>query len=167
MTDIYAVLAQHQIAYERLDHPPVRTVEEAKRLVPPHRGTATKNLFLRDEKGRRHFLVTVAHDKQVDLRRLAVAVRSSKLSFGSPERLQKHLGVEPGAVTLLAVVNDPTHQVEVYIDRGLWQKEALAYHPLVNTATLVIDREGVERLLQATGHPYQLVEIPSRSADGG
>ncbi|MBI4502685.1 MAG: prolyl-tRNA synthetase associated domain-containing protein [Gemmatimonadetes bacterium] len=162
MADIYAVLDANRIPYERLDHPPVYTVEEADRLVPPGPGHRTKNLFLRDDKGRRHFLVTVAHDKQVDLRRLATTLGSSKLSFGSSERLKKYLGLEPGAVTLLAVVNDPSRQVEVFIDRDLWDGQPIRCHPLVNTATLVIPRDGVERLLQASGHTYRLIDVPKK-----
>jgi len=159
--DIYAFLDAHGISFERLDHPPVYTVEEASRLVPPGPGASTKNLFLRDEKGRRHFLLTVAHDKHVDLRRLAGVLGSTKLSLGSPERLAKYLGVEPGAVTILALINDPERQVEVFIDQDLWKSTALRCHPLVNTATLIVPREGVERFLAATGHSYRLIKIPT------
>jgi Ala-tRNA(Pro) deacylase len=164
MADIYAFLDANGITYQRHDHPPVYTVEEAQRLVPELPAAHTKNLFLRDEKGRRHFLVMVAHDKQVDLRRLSTVLGSSKLSFGSPDRLARHLGVEPGAVTILAVINDPERKVEVVIDRDLWKAEALRCHPLVNTATLVVRREGVQRVLQVTGHPIQLIDVPTRTA---
>jgi len=164
MPDIYAVLEANGIPYRRHDHAPVYTVEEAERLVPPLPATQTKNLFLRDEKGRRHFLVMVAHDKQVDLRRLSSVLGSTKLSFGSPERLAKHLGVEPGAVTILAVINDPERSVEVFIDRDLWKSEALRCHPLVNTATLEVSRDGLGRLLQVTGHGYRLIDVPARTA---
>ncbi|MBI2403446.1 MAG: prolyl-tRNA synthetase associated domain-containing protein [Gemmatimonadetes bacterium] len=162
--DIYGFLEAHGIPYERLDHPPVYTVEEASRLVPPGPGTPTKNLFLRDEKGRRHFLLTVAHDKQVDLRRMAGVMGSSKLSLGSPKRLARHLGVQPGAVTILALINDPDRRVEVFIDGDLWKSAAVRCHPLVNTATLIVPREGLERFLAATGHSYRLIRIPT--ADG-
>jgi Ala-tRNA(Pro) deacylase len=161
VSDIYAFLDAQGIPYQRYDHPAVFTVEEASRLVPDMPAAHTKNLFLRDEKGRRHFLVVVEANKRVDLRRLSVVLQSSKLSFGSPDRLAKHLGVEPGAVTVLAVVNDAEHRVEVFIDRDLWRADALRCHPLVNTATLSVPREGIERLLEATGHRYQLIDIPS------
>ena len=160
MTDLFAFLDAHAVSYARVDHPAVFTVEESKRLVPPLAGTPTKNLFLRDEKGRRHFLVIVGHDTQVDLRALAPVLHASKLSLGSPERLTARLGVEPGSVSLLALVNDPQHQVEVFFDRALWQTDALHAHPLVNTATLAIPRDGVERFLAATGHRWTLVTVP-------
>jgi Ala-tRNA(Pro) deacylase len=162
MIDVYAFLDGHGIRYARTDHPAVFTVEESKRLVPPLPATQTKNLFLRDQKGARHFLVVVGHDTQVDLRALASVLRATKLSLGSPERLMTHLGVEPGSVSLLALVNDTTRRVELFIDRPLWQAGALACHPLVNTATLVIPHEGIERFLKTTGHDARVVDVPAR-----
>jgi len=167
MADLFSVLEEHDIAFERTDHPAVFTVEEARRLVPRLPATPTKNLFLRDQKGARHFLVVVGHDKAVDLKALAPVIGSSKLSLGSPERLKTRLGIEPGAVSLLALVNDPAHAVEVFIDRALWQADALQCHPLVNTATLVIARDGIERFLQATGHAFRVVDVPGRGATEG
>jgi Ala-tRNA(Pro) deacylase len=163
--DIYAFLDSHGISYERHDHAPVFTVDDVQRLLRPLGGTQTKNLFLRDEKGRRHFLVVVGHDKQVDLRRLSATIGSTKLSFGSPDRLKKHLGIDPGSVSLLALINDPAHTVEVCLDREVWNTNSLCCHPLVNTATLVVPREGLERFLEATGHRYQVIEVPARIAE--
>jgi len=162
MSDIFEFLGANGIAHTRTDHPAVFTVEESKRLVPALPATQTKNLFLRDQKGIRHFLVVVGHDKHVDLKALAPVVRATKLSLGSPERLLTHLGIEPGSVSLLALVNDRNRRVEVFIDRELWQAEALACHPLVNTATLVIAHEGIVRFLQATGHEAHIITVPSQ-----
>jgi Ala-tRNA(Pro) deacylase len=164
MSDIYEYLDAHGIAFQRCDHPAVFTVAEVKRLVPPLDGTHTKNLFLRDKKGRHHVLVVVGSDKQVDIKGLSGAIGLDHLSFGSPERLKKYLGIEPGAVSLLALLNDANREVEVFVDRELWNASALQCHPLVNTATLVISRQGIERFLQATGHPYRLVDVPSPPA---
>lgn len=164
MPDIFEFLVAHGIAYQRCDHPAVFTVAEVKRLVPPLTGTHTKNLFLRDKKGRRHVLVVVGSDTQVDIRKLSGALGLDHLSFGSPERLKKYLGIEPGAVSLLALINDANHDVAVFVDRPLWNADALQCHPLVNTATLVIAREGIERFLAATGHAYRLVDVPSAPA---
>jgi Ala-tRNA(Pro) deacylase len=164
MTDIYQFLDQHGIGYERHDHPPVFTCEEAQRLVPPLDAAPTKNLFLRDDKGRRHFLVSVGFEKSVDLKKLSSVIGSSKLSLASPERLKEHLGVDPGAVTLLGVVNDPDHAVEVIVDENLWNSQAFQCHPLVNTSTLVVSREGMERLFGATGHKIRVVCVPGRQS---
>lgn len=161
MADIYEFLDTHGIAYHRCDHPAVFTVAEVKRLVPPLDGAHTKNLFLRDKKGRRHVLVVTSSDKQVDIKGLCGVLEFDHLSFGSPERLQKYLGIEPGSVSLLALLNDVHGEVGVFIDRTLWSATALQCHPLVNTATLVIAREGIERFLAATGHAYRLVDVPA------
>lgn len=160
MPDIYEFLDAHSIAYQRCDHPAVFTVAEVKRLVPPLDGTHTKNLFLRDKKCRRHVLVVVGSDKQVDIKGLSGVLGFDHLSFGSPERLKKYLGIEPGSVSLLALLNDANRDVEVCIDRELWSATALQCHPLVNTVTLVISREGIERFLTGTGHPFRLVDVP-------
>lgn len=162
MADIYSFLEQNGIRYEKFEHPAVFTCEEAERLCPPMPGAHTKNLFLRDRKGERHFLVTVGYDKQVDLKMLTKVIGTDKLSFASPERLKKYLGVEPGAATLLGLVVDANRNVEFFIDEALWKADALLCHPLVNTATLAISHAGIESFLQATEHPVQVVSVPER-----
>lgn len=159
--DIYAFLDSHGIAFERFDHEPVFTVEQSHALrTEPMPGKDTKNLFLRDDKGTRHFLVTVGHEKKVDLKALKKILGTQKLSFGSPERLKDHLGVEPGSVTLLGLANDPEHRVEFYIDKALWDADGVCCHPLVNTATLAIPHEGIVKFLQATGHRANIIDVP-------
>lgn len=160
MKDIYKFLADYDIEYERHDHPPVFTCEEAERLVPPLPAAKTKNLFLRDNKGRRHFLVIVGYEKTVDLKALRDLLGSSKLSLGSAERMQKYLGVTPGAVSLLALVIDVNKEVEVIFDKDLWQSNAFRFHPLVNTSTLVISRENIERFLEITGNIVLVLDVP-------
>jgi Ala-tRNA(Pro) deacylase len=161
----FAFLDVHGIDYQRCDHPAVYTVEEAERLVPPLPGAKTKNLFLRDKPGRRHFLVCVPAAKQVDIKALSGAIGANGLSFGSAERLRRHLGVEPGAVTLLAVFNDAGHRVDLFIDEDLWRADAFQFHPLVNTSTLVMSREAVTRFLELTGHSLQVIRVPEKNSD--
>lgn len=163
MTDFFSYLESHDIAYERHDHPAVYTIEEADRLVPPLPAAKTKNLFLRDSKGRRHFLTIVSGDKQVDTKGLQAVLGTSRLSFGSPRRLKEYLGIEPGAVSLFAVVNDTEQKVEVIVDKDIWSSSAFQFHPLVNTSTLVVSKQGVVRFLESTGHVPQVVEVPERS----
>jgi Ala-tRNA(Pro) deacylase len=160
---LYAFLSEHGIAYQRCDHPAVYTVEEAARRVPPLPGAKTKNLFLRDKPGRRHFLVCVPAAKQVDIKALSEAIGANRLSFGSADRLKQHLGVEPGAVTLLAVFNDRAHAVDLFVDEDLWQADAFQFHPLVNTATLVLSREAVARFVELTGHRMHRVKVPGKA----
>ena len=158
--NLEAFLRENGIAAARHEHPPVMTVEESLRLVPPLPGAKTKNLFLRDKKGKRHFLVTVRHDLAVDLSALEFALGVRGLGFGSPERLSKHLGVAPGSVSLLGLVNDTSKAVEFVIDRKLWEAVAVHAHPLRNDATLVIEHADLERFLAATGHTPHIIDVP-------
>ena len=160
MTDSYHFLDNHQIEYERHDQPPVYTVEDVNRLVPPLEAAKTKSLFLRDAKGSRHFLVIVKGEKRVNLKALPDLLNSSRLRFGSPDRLKKHLGVDPGSVSLFAVINDIVKAVELIIDTDLWKSDAFQFHPLVNTSTLVISRDNIKRFLDQTGHSAQILDVP-------
>lgn len=169
MIDIATLLREHGITAPRHEHAAVMTVQESERLVPQLPGAKTKNLFLRDRKGLRHFLVTVPHDLAVDLKALGAMIGAPGLGFASSERLRKHLGIAPGSVSLLALCNDTVGAVEFVIDRALWTAPALQAHPLVNTATMILSREDVERFVAATGHSPRIVDVPpaavSHSAD--
>jgi Ala-tRNA(Pro) deacylase len=161
--DIFDVLAMLGIPYARHDHAPVFTCEEAAAAVPVEPGTShTKNLFLRDKKGRRHWLLVTDCAKSVDLRQLAPTIGADHLSLGSAERLARYLGVTPGAVTILALINDRDHAVELVIDADVWAAARLRCHPLVNTSTLVITRGDVERFLTLTGHAPAIVRVAGR-----
>jgi Ala-tRNA(Pro) deacylase len=160
--DIYQFLADHDIEYERHDHEPVFTCEEADRLVPSLPAAKTKNLFLRDRKGRRHFLVVVGYGKTVDLKALSSLLGVSRLSLASPARLKRYLGVDPGSVSILGIVNDANQEVAVIVDRDLWGAQAFRCHPLVNTSTLVISRDDIQRLLKITDHQVRILTVPSR-----
>lgn len=161
MSDIYEFLDNGNIEYQRHDHPPVFTVEDVHRLTPDLPGAKTKNLFLRDKKGSRHFLVVVPADRRINLKALPEILESSKISFGSPDRLMEHLGITPGSVSLFAIVNDQKNRVEVIIDESLWESEAFQFHPLVNTSTLIISKDSIKRFLAATGHEFKILDIPA------
>jgi Ala-tRNA(Pro) deacylase len=163
--DIFEFLQVHDIKYTRQDHPAVFTVAEALRHVPPLPGVRTKNLFLRDRKGRRHFLVVVGYHKSVDLGKLTRLLGVSKLGFCSPDRLQRLLGVDPGSVSVMGLVNDAFGEVELIIDQSVWSAEAFQCHPLTNTSTIVIKNDDFVRFLDLTGHRAQVFEVPSRVDD--
>ena len=122
--ELLAFLDQNQIPYQRFSHPPVFTCEEARQVAPDLPGADTKNLFLRDGKGKRHFLVTVPDHKSVNLKALSAALEVKNLTFASPERLLRFLGVTPGAVTLLGVFNDSERAVESPVSGSIWQIRA-------------------------------------------
>ena len=150
------------ISYERHDHPAVFTVDEVTELVSISRGARTKNLFVRDKKGRRHVLIVVAFDKKVDLMALGEMTELGRLSFASRERLWTYLGVEPGSVTIMGVINDRDHHVEVIIDQEVWEAPAVRCHPLLNTCTVVLEQDGLRHLLHSTGHDPMILNVPSK-----
>jgi Ala-tRNA(Pro) deacylase len=156
---LLAFMERGGVAYRRFTHPPVYTCDEARRYRPPFPGLETKNLFLRDEK-RRFFLVMTDCVRRLDLRGLGRAIGAPKLHFGSQEDLLERLGLEPGAVTVLGLVNDFKRQVELLVDAQYWPSPAYLCHPLVNTATLALDHAALLQFLALTGHAPRVVEMP-------
>lgn len=161
---IYSLLDQLAIPYQRFDHPPVFTCEEASRLLPDLPAAKTKNLFLRDPKSERLFLVVSPEEHRVDLKALAAMLGVKRLSFGSPERLDAVLGLTPGSVTLLAMVRDREKAVEL-VDEAIWQAEQVQCHPLVNTATLIIRLDDVRRLLTHLDREAIVMRLPAATCD--
>jgi len=161
MINIYELLDNNNITYERFDHPAAFTCEQAEEVCPKMPGASIKNLFLYDKRTDKHFLVVVGKEKQVDLKALKNILDVSNLSFASTERLQKYLGVEPGAVTVLGLAHDTTNAVTVIFDINLKDK-TLQCHPLVNTATLAIPFEDIKKFLSITKHSYEFLDIPTR-----
>ena len=155
--ELYAYLDGMGLSYEVEEHAPVFTIDEMRELGI--KGSVCKNLFLRDAKGRQHFLVVLPGDRQADLGALAAALGSSKLSFASEERLMKHLGLTKGSVTPLAVIQDPDHTVQVLLDESLTGMDRLGVHPLVNTATLWISGADLLRFVRSCGNPVKIVSI--------
>lgn len=152
-------LAELGIAFERHEHPPVPTVEEAERYWSGIDATHCKNLFLRNQKGDRHYLVVLKHSKKADLRAVADQIGDGKLSFASPERLMKHLGLTPGSVSPFGLIHDRDHGVRVVLDRDLKSAERLSFHPNINTVTLVVGAADFSRFLQEAGNRVQYVAI--------
>ena len=157
--DVFETLNVLNISYEKFDHAPVYTCEEANLINTHISGAKTKNLFLRDRKGKRHFLVVVSDEKQVDLNFLSDCLDVKQLSFASPERLDKYLGIKPGSVSILGVINDPDGSVELIVDQDIWQSEALQCHPLVNTSTLVIKLSDIEMLFEHLGRVSKIIKL--------
>lgn len=138
--------------YQRLEHPAVFTCEEADAHHIGIEAVHTKNLFLCDKKARRFFLAVTSCEKTVDLDELAAKFGVSHLRFASEENLMRLLGVTRGSVTMMGLVNDTDHRVELWVDETLWAGERFLTHPLVNTATLVLEKAGLLRFFEITGH---------------
>lgn len=149
-------LAQLGIEATTIEHPPVFTVEEAKRLRGKLPGANCKSLFLKNKK-HEMWLVVLLEDQRVSLDRLADALGSKRLSFASPERLLTHLGITPGAVSPLAVINDQPGSVRVVISAAVMEHDLLNFHPLVNDRTTTLSRRDFLVFLESTGHPPLLL----------
>jgi Ala-tRNA(Pro) deacylase len=163
MTDqeslVVARLGELGIAYTRHEHPPVATVEEAEQHWAGIDATHCKNLFLRNQKGARHYLVILVHSKKADLRRVADQIGDGKLSFGSPERLSRYLGLTPGSVSPFGLINDRERAVRVVLDRDLRSVDRLSFHPNINTVTFTIAAADFRRFLEVCGNPVQYVSV--------
>ncbi len=150
--ELFAYLHRLGIAHKTVTHPAVFTVEEARELRGAVAGGHTKNLFLRDKKAA-PYLVVASEDAAIELKSLhRVLGASGRFSFGSAELLRELLGVEPGSVTPFAAINDTACRVTVVLDAAMMEHAVLNFHPLVNTATTTISREGLLKFLEATGH---------------
>jgi Ala-tRNA(Pro) deacylase len=148
---IDAVTTTHEAAF---------TVEQSRHLTGHLAGAHTKNLFVKDKKGRL-FLVVAEHERRIDLKRLHEVIGASgRLSFCSAEQMQAHLGVTPGSVTALAVIHDRAHAVTVILDAGLTEHDLVNCHPLVNTMTTTLAREGLMAFFRATGHEPVVTTLP-------
>lgn len=156
---VYRHLEEMGISYKVSEHPPVYTIEEMEKLELDRIGGIVKNLFLRDAKGKRHFLVLLRQDKKADLKALQGLIGSTPLRFASPERLEKYLGLEKGAVSPFGVLNDQDHLVEVLIDQDLKECEFLGVHPNDNRATVWLSLPDLERVIGGQGNPVAHLRI--------
>ncbi len=150
-------LGARALAFTRHDHPAVATVAEAEEHWGAIDALHAKNLFLRNPKGNRHFLVVLASTRRADLAALADVFGAGKLGFASPERLLQCLGLTPGSVSPFGLINDPARQVTVAIDAAIRDAARVAFHPNINTATLVLSGSDFQRYLASVGHDVHWV----------
>lgn len=149
---VYEVLDDLGISYNRHEHPPVYTVEEAEKQWTDIIGAHCKNLFLRNKKGNRHYLVILEASKAADLKSLNKLLGEDRLSFASEKRLMKYLDLETGAVSAFGLINDKENHVKVVIDEDLTKAEAVNFHPNVNTATVGISFPDFEKFVAWCGN---------------
>jgi len=147
------------IAVKRHEHPPVATVDEAEKHWADIDATHCKNLFLRNQKGTRYYLVIVKHSKRADLRALADQIGDGKLSFASPDRLMTCLGLTPGSVSPFGLIHDAEHHVRVILDRDLKSAQRVSFHPNINTVTLTLAFADFEKFLDACGNIVRYVTV--------
>jgi Ala-tRNA(Pro) deacylase len=156
--DLLVRLAELGIATTTLDHEAVFTVAESSKLERELPGGHTKNLFLKDKKGKLYLVVALGH-AHIDLKTLPKVLGSDRLSFGRPELLLEILGVPAGSVTPFALINDKAGRVTVILDADMMRHERLNFHPLENTATTNIAREDLVAFIRACGHEPRILAV--------
>jgi Ala-tRNA(Pro) deacylase len=156
---VTARLADLGIAFTHHTHPPIATADEGAEHWEGIDAVHCKNLFLRNQKGTRHYLVILEHTKRADLRAVADQVGDGKLSFASPERLLTYLGVTPGSVSPFGLINDRERHVRVFLDRELKQAPRISFHPNINTATLVLAFTDFEKFLGVCGNSVHYIDV--------
>ena len=163
--DLFARLAELAIPFETVEHPPLFTVEQSAALRGEIAGGHTKNLFVKDKKGRL-FLLVLGEGTPVDLKRVHERIGAQgRVTFGSAEMLDEAWGVKPGAVTPFGAINDRQGRVTVVLDAEMMRHERLNFHPLVNTRTTGVNSAGILKFLRATGHEPLIVALAAANVE--
>lgn len=159
MKEIAEFLTQQGIEFKEYTHPPVFTCEEADKYYVDVPGARPKNLFLRNKKGKQHYLVVLESSKTADLLKIAEIVQDHKLGFASPERLYSYLRTTPGSVSPFGLIFDLENHVKVLVDKDLLQSELVHFHPNDNTKTWLIKGGDLRLFMEKTGNTYESIEI--------
>lgn len=164
---VLARLEQLAIPVERYEHPPIATGDEGLEHWAGIDAVHCKNLFLRNQKGTRHYLVILSVTKRADLRLVAEQVGDGKLSFASADRLLRYLGVTPGSVSPFGLIHDVDHHVRVFLDRDLKSASRISFHPNINTRTVVLTMSDFERYLAATWNVVKFIDVSREQPNTG
>lgn len=156
---LYEVLSSLGIHFDYYAHPPAPTIGEAMQFWKNIEATHCKNLFFRNHKGSRHYLVILDHRYQLDIHDLEQRLKQGKLTFASADRMERFLGVAPGSVTPFGLIHDTASHVHLFLDKNLAASKWISFHPCINTASLVIAWKDFEKFLQYTGNGYEFLEL--------
>ncbi|MBR3959494.1 MAG: prolyl-tRNA synthetase associated domain-containing protein [Bacteroidales bacterium] len=156
---VYECLDKMGIEYEYYEHPEAPTIEIAAQFYRGEDTTLCKNLFFRNHKGNRHYLVIMDSRHQMDIHSIEKMLRQGKLSFASSERMMKYLGLRPGSVSLFGLVNDKDHEVTLFVDKGLVNVKKVSFHPNDNRASLVISSSDMFKFIENIGNEWQVVDL--------
>jgi len=157
---VYETLDMLNISYDRYTHPAVNTIAEIEEF--DGNGVSIlhcKNLFLRNSKGDQHYLVVIESYKKTSTKDLAKQIESTRLSFASPERMEKYLDLTPGSVSPFGLINDKNKEVEVLIDKDLNARERITFHPNINTASITISYDDFQRYIKWCGNKVRYVDV--------
>ena len=152
-------LDQLGIKYEIVEHQALYNMAEMEKIALPHPEADAKSLFVRDDKKRNYYLLTIKGDKRVNLQQFCEENGIRRLSFASPQDLKEKLGLEPGSVTPLGLLNDSEHQISFYLDSYFSQQPRIAVHPNDNTATIWLKPQALIHLIKDLGNPVKVVKM--------
>jgi len=157
--ELYRLFETLSIKFEYHEHPPLATIEDARIHWKDYNSGRCKNIFFRNHKGDKHYLVILEHLRQLNIKDLEKRLKQGKLTFASDQRLKKYLGVEPGSVSPFGLINDKEKHVHLFIDEKLKEFDHLAFHPNINTASLVISKSDFLKFLECTGNTYEFIRL--------
>ena len=156
---VYDYLDSLDIKYEYYEHPEAPTIEIASQFYRGEGTTLCKNLFFRNHKGNRHYLVIMESTFEMDIHKIEKMLHQGKLSFASPERMMRYLGVKPGSVSLFTLVNDVNKEVTLFVDSKLLTVEKVSFHPNDNRASLVISSQDMLKFIENSGNSYEILNL--------
>ena len=156
---VYDYLERLGIEFDYYEHPEAPTIEIASQFYRGEGTVLCKNLFFRNHKGNKHYLVIMDARHNMDIHDIEHQLRQGKLSFASPERMMRYLGVKPGSVSLFTLVNDTNHEVILFVDKKLMDAPKVSFHPNDNTASLVISNSDMLKFIKSTGNQYEILDL--------
>ena len=159
MDKVLEVLNQNNIKYELVEHEEVHTIEDMEKLGLLDKGYVCKNLFLRNANGKMHFVLSCHHSKNVEVQEIAKKIGSTRLSFGSAERLEKYLKLEHGYVSTFGVLNDESKSVIFVFDIELQGKDKVGFHPNTNKATVYLAFNDVKKIIEDHGNDVVFIRL--------
>ncbi len=157
--ELYECLERLSINFEYHEHPPLATIKDARIHWKDYNSGRCKNIFFRNHKGDKHYLVILEHLRQLNIKDLEKRLKQGKLTFASDKRLKSYLGLEPGSVSPFGLINDTDHHVHLFIDETLDEFQRLAFHPNINTASLVISKKDFIRFLEHMSNTYEFIRL--------
>ena len=162
---LFGILSELGIDFEYHEHPPAPTIQEAMKYWKDLDATHCKNLFFRNHKGNQHYLVILEHTQQMGIHELEKQLKQGKLSFASDQRMMKYLGVTPGSVTPFGLINDVEHHVHIFIDQNLTKSKTISFHPCINTASIVVERQGFLKFLDFVSNKVEYIHLYSNTIE--
>jgi Ala-tRNA(Pro) deacylase len=161
--ELYKIFNELDIKFAYYEHPPAPTIEIAMQYWKDIEARHCKNLFFRNHKGNRHYLVIIDHQKNLDIHTLEKILKQGKLTFASEQRMMKYLGLKPGSVSPFGLINDKNHEIHLFIDDSLKDCKTISFHPNENNASLVIAYYDLIRFIQYFNNSFEYIDCTDKA----